>query len=205
MRDWSVYRIQPRPTRRMMDASIDWPYMATDPRYAHEDPAEQERKRRHADYHGIQLLRMRQELRIPPSIGIISAHQILRRMGWPEQPPFWVGVPRANWEFRPLGTMARIVASMMFRHSPENQRYTRHRVMFIPKLDMFCRLGRLEFWIQPDIYELTGELVMGEPWQEGRGPSITLAELHSERDRQQVIVALDAYLERDGSPDPRFT
>lgn len=138
-----------------------------------------------------------------------------------------------------LGAMLGIDLEQIFvrrKYAPMGSgRAQRYDFLLTPPMVMFCDLsssfsyediGPLTFWIQPEVFEATGEIMQGSPigqkeksstkrqrWRPGRF-SISRRELAGDtsgapqssaerRAASVVIIALDAYLEL-GRPDPRF-
>lgn len=140
-----------------------------------------------------------------------------------------------------FGSMFCIVKLDVYTKPEESRRAQRRDFLVTPPIYMFCDLsstfafeeiGPTTFWVQPQVYEATGEISQGSPvgefsrtreraWgQRGTRWSVTNRELQEAMDgygsmtgannnktQQQaagiVRIALDAFLEL-GKPDPRF-
>lgn len=109
------------------------------------------------------------------------------------------------------------------------RRRQRYDFMLTPPVHMFCDLtgvfeekdiGPLTFWIQPEVFEATGEIMQGEPigspaaMQKYARFAVSMKDLQDaiggrlvsdaqDRAAEIVRIALDSYLER-GEADPRF-
>lgn len=137
-----------------------------------------------------------------------------------------------------FGSMLVVNAHDVYTKNDEARRSQRYDFVVTPPVFMFCDLtgtfdfaaiGPTTFWIQPEVYEATGEIMQGSPVGQvvkssttGRTSSRDVKHALTNRDLQSalsgwphdasggmekaarvVTVALDAFLER-GAPDPRF-
>jgi hypothetical protein len=194
-REWWWWHVSPSPRVRMMSFNLPWPYLRPEhvpgPWWVHDLP----RKR------------------------VLSALESefaqLPGTDWPRRD----NQPNVEWSDRSLGRMLAIQLEWWGRGGP-------YRRLLTPPVYKFCDLDKgypdapsilmpFDFWIQPDVFHETGEILQGSVIHESnlqRGinrPALLASILREGSPWQEMVeyihVALDAFLERgDNTPDPRF-